>query len=354
MTAPSETNQPLITGDAGAAPLELARLLHGGYLSQAIYVAARLGIPDLLTGGPLTSGELAEQASCDPGSLFRLLRSLAAVGVLNQQDGDRFGLAPLGSLLRADAPGSMRPYALVVGELQYAAWGDLLHTIRTGEPAYTHIAGRTFMEQLQQDPEAGKLFTAAMRGLRDRETPAWVAAYDFSQFREVVDVGGASGALLIAILQANPQLHAVLLDLPLVAEGARKNIAAAGLAERCDVVGGDFFKEVPAGADVYILSRILQGLDDDRAVALLARCREAMKPGGRVLVSEVMVDRGDIAVTRLQDLQMLVIAGGGLRTEAEHAALFARAGLRVERVIAVPAAIPHSIVEGVVRIAERA
>ena len=333
------------------APLALARLLHGGYLSQAIYVAARLGIPDQLADGALTSAELAGRTGADAHSIHRLMRSLAAVDVFRQAGPDSFELAPIGRLLRASESATMRPYALVLGELQYEAWGDLLYTIQTGRPAYPHVAGKTFMEHLQADPQAGKLFTEAMRGLRDRDTPAFVAAYDFSGCRQVVDVGGANGALLIAILKANPSLHGVLLDLPQVAEGARKNVAAAAVDGRCEVVGGDFSKEVPAGGDVYILSRIVQGLDDAKAVALLTRCREAMSTGGRVLVSEVMVDRGDITLTRLQDLQMLVIAGGGLRTEGEHTALLARAGLTVERVIGIPAAIPHAIVEGVATMA---
>src|ERR1051326_1660000 len=241
------------------APLALARLLHRGALSQAIDVAARLGIPDQLADGALTSAELAERTGGEANSIHRLMRSLAAVDVFRQAGPDSFELAPIGRLLRAGESATMRPYALVLGELQYEAWGDLLYTIQTGKPAYPHVAGKTFMEHLQSDPQAGKLFTDAMRGLRDRDTPAFVAAYDFSGCRQVVDVGGANGALLVAILKANPSLRGGLLDLPKVAEGARQNVAAAGLDGRCDVVAGDFFPAVPAGGDVYVLWRIVPG-----------------------------------------------------------------------------------------------
>jgi hypothetical protein len=323
----------------------LTRLVNGYQVSQAIHVAAVLGVADHLAGGPRASDELAAATGSHPRALYRLLRALAAVGVFREEPGRRFALTPLGACLRSDAPAPVGPLAeFAASPPQWQAWGALLHSVRTGENAFRHVHGVDVWAYRAAHPAAGEVFDRAMTGLTRTVAAAVRAAHDFSRYGTVVDVGGGQGELLAALLAAHPALRGVLFDQPHVVAGAPAALGAAGVAARCRVVGGDFFAAVPAGGDAYVLKQILHDWEDAEATAILRSCRRAIGPAGRLLV----IERGIAAPNegapgKLTDLLMLVSAGGQERTEEEYAALFAAGGFRLVGVT--PTAAGMSILE---------
>jgi hypothetical protein len=331
----------------GQAPpvVQVNQLITGGWIAQAIGVAAELGIADLLIDGPKSGDELARATGSHPRALYRLLRALAGVGIFTEVEPEHFGLTPMADVLRSDAPVTLRGLArLVTGDVQWRTWGQLGDSVRTGQPAFERVHGVDFWEYRAQHPEAGALFNAAMTGMSSLVANAVAAAYDFSGAGTVVDVGGGQGAMLIAILRANPELRGVVFDLPHVAAGAETAVTAAGLRERCAIAGGDMFEQVPPGGDIYLLSYIIHDWDDERSVAILTNCRQAMGPGGRLLLIEDVIPPGDTpSHGKLMDLNMLVSLGGQERTEAEYRALCAAAGFTLTRVI--PTRSPRSIIE---------
>lgn len=322
----------------------LRSLITGHWIAQAIRVAAELGLADLLAGGARSGDDLAEATGTHPRSLFRLLRALAGIGVFEQHGDDRFALAPMGECLRSDAPDSLRAYAMVfAGDTHWQAWAELAHSVRTGETGYQHRFGSSFYDDLAADEEASDLFDRAMAGSIARTCPAVVDAYDFSCFATLVDVGGGDGTLLEAILRANRTLRGVLFEREAVAERARKRLAEAGLAERCDIVAGDFFQWLPS-ADGYLLARCVRAFDDGQAIRVLATARRAMAGDGRLLLVERLVPPGGQASeAKLGDLNMLVLTGGCERTEADYAALLQAAGLQLSSVI--PTRSPMTVLE---------
>src|SRR5262245_1647795 len=275
--------------DAARAPsaeprARLLGLTRGYRISQAIYVLARLGIPDLLADGPRDSDDLANATRSHPASLHRVLRFLAGIGVLDAVGPRRFALSAMGDALRTDAPGSMRPTVLLLlDESHWRPWGHLLHTVRTGETAFDHAHGAGLFDYLAGHAEVATLFNAGMGGTSPAHARLVAAAYDFSAMRLVVDVGGGRGRLLAAILERNPALRGILFDMPHVIAEARPIVEASGVADRCELVGGSFFEAVPSGADAYVLRGIVPGFDDDRAVGILASCRRAMRADARLL-----------------------------------------------------------------------
>jgi SAM-dependent methyltransferase len=320
--------------------------------SRALYVAAKLGLPDLLTGGARPVDDLAAAAGADAPSLRRLLRALAAFGVFAEGDDGRFALGPLGGCLRGDAPDSVRALVLMFGDDDFwRTWGALEHCVRTGESAARHLFGTAdAFARYAAEPELGAVFNAGMTILSATTASAVVTAYDFSGLSRVVDVGGGQGRLIAAILGANSALRGTLLDLPSVVEGAPVLLAEAGVADRCEVVGGDMFAAVPGDGDLYILSRVVHDWEDTRAIAVLRNCRRAMHPQARlVLVERVLPDRikttPEAQRVVLSDLNMMVRTGGHERTGSDFAALLARAGLQLVRVH--PTAGPVSVVEAV-------
>jgi len=332
-------------------PVALLQLVTGYWVSQAIYVAAKLGIADLLKDGPKSSDELAQATGTHARSLYRLLRALASVGVFAEAEDGRFGLTPLGECLQTGIPGSVRALTMMTSsEGWYRAWGDLLHSVRTGETAFNHVFGMDLWQYAAQNPEAAALVTEAMAEFTTQVSTAVVTAYDFSRFSKIVDVGGGNGTLLLSILQANPQMSGVLFDLPYVVEDARKHIAATDLTGRCEVVAGDFFASVPSGGDAYILKNIIHGWDDEHALKILQNCHRAMAENGKLLLVEGVIPPGNEPFRgKLVDLHMLVIAGGGgcERTEAEYRALFAAAGFTLTNVVPLQSLLGFSVIEGV-------
>jgi hypothetical protein len=332
---------------AARAVLELAKAYR---VSQALYVATRLGVAGLLGDGPMSAEELARVAGAHGPSLRRLLRALAAFGVFDEVEPGRFALTAMGACLRADAADSMREAVLMWGsENMWRTWGGLLHCIETGESAMSHAFGTpNAFEYYAQHPEVGAVmqagFTAQARGLAQ----AVAVAFDFQDGGTVVDVGGGRGLLLATILRAHPALRGVLFDQPDVVEGAVPLLEGAGVADRCGIVAGDMFAEVPAGGDTYVLSRVIHDWDDERAGAILRSCRRAMRPGASLLLVERVlparvVPSATVQEQTLSDLNMLVRTGGHERTEGEFRALLGAAGFALERII--PTETTYSVVE---------
>jgi O-methyltransferase domain/Dimerisation domain len=325
----------------------LRRLVNGYQVSQAIHVAATLGIADLLADGPRASDDLAAATGAHPQALYRLLRALASVGVFHEEEGRRFSLTPLGDCLRADAPEPVGGWAAFIGRPpHWRAWGDLLHSVRTGENAFRHVHGAAVWDYRAQHPEEGVYFDGAMTANARQSTAAVLAAYDFGRFARVVDVGGGQGALLAAILAHHPGVRGVLLDQPQVVARAEGMLREAGVSARCEVVGGDFFASVPAGGDAYLLREILHDWEEAEAIAILRNCRQAMAPEGRLLAIEAVIGPpNEGAAGKFTDLTMLANPGGRERTREEYAALVGAAGFRLSGVV--PTAMEHSVIEAV-------
>jgi O-methyltransferase domain/Dimerisation domain len=326
----------------------LRHMLYGYRLSQAIYVAAKLGLADVLKDGPNGSGELATAVGAHPDALHRLRRVLASVEILAQIDQRRFTLTPLGALLQTDVPGSWWSTAVLTGEWWWQAYGELLYSVNTGKPAHDHVYGMRNCEYFAQHPDTGQLFLAGIAARRGPLSMAVATAYDFSGVPLLIDVGGGAGDLLAAILKANPAMRGVVFDLPSIIDDARALVQAEGVAERCDLVAGDFLASVPAGGHAYILRSVIHDWDDAQAVAILQNCHHAMQGQGKLLLVErVMPERAAQAPqVVLADLEMLVMTPGGReRTEAEFRVLFAAAGFKPTTIVPTPSEL--SIIEGV-------
>jgi len=313
-------------------------MIWGYRISQAIFVSVRLGIPDLLKDGAKSTEELAATAGAEPQALHRLLVVLADAGVLRELDPGRFAITPMGVRLQQ---GEALRDSTILAELFWPAYGELAHTIRTGRSGFQRAFGQPIYDHLAGNPEADAAYAARMTAATLTIAAALTASYDFSGVSTVVDVGGGQGALLGAILGTHPKLRGILFDRAPVVAGGRDTLEAHQVAERCEVVAGDFFEGLPAGGDVYLLKWVISEWADARAVAILRNCRQAMTARGRVLV----IDPLGLASNELFNLQMLVVWNGGrVRSQDELATLFAAAGLRVERIV--PTESQLSIVEG--------
>lgn len=315
----------------------LLGLLNGYRASQAIHVAAVLGIADLLAAGPRAAGELADATGSDPEALYRLLRALAAIDVLEEDSGRVFSVTETGALLGRDAEGSLHGWAAFIGsEDHWRTWGHLGHSVRTGDTAFDDLYGVDVWTYRADHPETSAVFDSAMASLTHGLESALLDAYDFGRFHRIVDVGGNRGDVLAAVLAAHPDLHGVVFDLPHIVAAAEPNLSAAGVAERAEVVGGSFFDGVPTGGDAYLLKTIIHDWDDEQAVAILRRCAEAMDPNGTVLVFEHDLGApNENPIAKFGDLQMLIALGGRERSREEYAALFEAAGLRSTGVVPV-------------------
>lgn len=324
------------------------RALLNGYRNTALlYVAAKLGLADLLADGPRSSAELARCVGAHAPSLHRILRRLVTLGVCSEKHDGRFGLTALGTWLRVGTPGSLHGLAILCGEERVGAWGGLLHSTMTGETAFNHVFGMSQWEHRQQHPELNEHFNAELRQGTARAIGPILAAYDFSSFRTIADVGGGQGALLAAILKAHPSVTGILFDQPHVVAGARSYLEAAGVAARCQVVAGSFFDRMPDGADAHVLKSVIHDWDDEQSLAILGNCHRALKKQGKLLLVErVMPARAPHDPDAiLVDVQMLALTGGRERSKVEYRALFAAAGFTLTRVI--PTQSGFSIIEGV-------
>ncbi|HLY35983.1 MAG TPA: methyltransferase [Candidatus Limnocylindria bacterium] len=308
-------------------------LMRGFRATQTVYVVAKLGLADRLSGSPATAQEVAADVDAHPDSLQRVMRLAAFYGLFEEIEGGRFALTSLGRALTSSSPDSVKPLAVMVGEAQYEAWGALLHSVRTGTPAFEHVHGAGFFEYLAAHPEAQEVFDAAMSVGVNVRTSRLPDVVDFSASRLLVDVGGGNGSLAAAVLKRHPHLRAVIYDQPQVLEAADKYLSAIGVRERCELVSGSFFESVPPGGDVYLLSNIVHDWDDERALRILRNCRAAMKPEGAVLLVEtVLGEHGRPSAATLADVNMLVLLTGRERTENEFRALLERADFRLTAV----------------------
>ena len=269
----------------------LRRLTNGFQVSQAVYVAATLGVADELRAGPRTAEELAGAVGAHPGALYRLLRALAAVDVFQEDAERRFSLTPMGECLRSDAAEPMGEWAAYIGRpFFWETWGQLLYSIQTGENAFSHLhEGQNVWEWRAGQPEENAIFNRAMAGLSRRSADSFLDAYDFGRFATIADIGGGNGSMLAAILGRHREASGILFDLPHVVDGARQVLDKAGIANRCQVIGGSFFEEIPAGADAYILKAVLHDWDETELRAHPA------KGAGRLL------NEGEAAGPRVRD-----------------------------------------------------
>jgi hypothetical protein len=329
----------------------LLQIVQGYRAAQAVYVAARLGITDLVGEDAKSAEALAASTGTHAPALRRLLRALAGLGLFVEDDRGDFRLTPMGACLRRDVPGSQRSTALfLMSQEGQRAWSALGYSVATGAPAFDHVFGMPVFDFYAAHPDAerSREHDGAMAALTNLVTEAVLRAYDFSALGTLVDVGGGNGAFLAAILRANPALRGVLFDLPHVVAGASGVLTGADVTPRCAVVGGSFFESVPEGGDAYLMKRIIHDWDDERAHAILVACRRAMRPGARlVVVDEVLPCRAEPSATAayLLDLEMLVATSGGReRTEDEFRQLYRAAGFTLSRVI--PAAGSLCLVEG--------
>lgn len=323
----------------------LLHMLAGAIVTQAIHTAAMLNLADLVKDSPKSLQELATEIGIPSRSLIRLLRSLVTAGIFAEVESELFGQNELSYLLRSDIPHSMRDIALMYGdEWQWRPWEALLYSLQTEKPAFEHLYGMSLWQYFQEcNPRSGQIFDSAMTNLANLVNISIASSYDFSQFSTLVDIGGGEGSLLRTILRAHPTLEGILFDQPAVLEKARNQFNQEGIAERCTFVPGTFLKDIPVEADAYLIKHIIKGWNDHEAIAILRNCQRAMKPKAKLLMVEHLLAQKGMLFEKLVDLQLLLVATGGERTEEEYRRLFEAAGLTMSLI---PTSTPNVIFEG--------
>ncbi len=311
----------------------IMRLIFGAILSKAVYAAAKLGIADELANGPLPIEELARRTETNADALYRLLRALAGEGLFEEDEPRVFSVTDLGRLISEGGPASRRYLSLMFAEQTDPVFEHVLESIRTGQPVATKALGKPYWDWLAENPDASEIFNKAMSSGATMRLPTLLPLPLWETATRVVDVGGGNGTALVALLTKYPHLQGVVYDLPHIREEAEQTIAAAGLADRCEFVGGSFFESVPEGGDVYVLLQILHDWSDEDATRILRSCRKAIGEDAKLVVLELIVpDGNEQHPSVLLDLQMLVLLGGRERTEDEWRKLLADGGFRVERI----------------------
>jgi hypothetical protein len=347
MAAPH--NEDHVRAQDGAPPPEavLTQMLAAPLITQALRVVAELGIADLLATGARTVDELATETGAHTASLYRFMRALAGCGVFSETGGRFFELTPMAELLRTNVEGSMRDLAIFMGaDWHWKVWGDAPYSARTGNAAWEHVHGKEVFPYFAENAGAARVFDNAMTSLSKMVSKAVVEAYDFSSIRKLADIAGGHGSLLAAILRANSHLKGLLFDVPQVIAGARAYVEAEGVGHAIELASGDFFVNIPEGADAYMMKHIIHDWDDARALAILKNCHRAMPDDGKLLLVEMVVPGGNEPhFAKIQDLEMMLSPGGLERTADEFRELFAAAGFELRRII--PTASPMSVIEGV-------
>jgi SAM-dependent methyltransferase len=326
----------------------LLELIMVRLISESLHVAAALGVADLLADGPKSSEQLAEATGASAPYLHRVLRALTTFNVFSQDAAGRFALAPMGEFLRRDVEGSLNGTALFFGGERGASIEALfLESVKTGESASEKLFSGDWISRIQSDPEGVKIFNAMMTTFSTIHLTGVLEAYDFSEIGKIVDVGGGHGKIIAEILKRNPRMRGILFDMQHAFAGGRKTIEQAGLADRCEIVSGNFFVSVPAGADAYLLSRVIHDWNDEKSVAILKVIRRAMAPNGRVLILETMLRPTPRPVYPvLSDLNMLLRTGGCERTEDDYRALYRGAGYELTRAVATISPTGTTVIEG--------
>ncbi len=329
-------------------PVEIMlQMMSGFWVSRGLYVAAKLGIADLLKDGDKSVDELAKATDTNAGSLFRILRMLSTVGVFKQKGDDIFSQTPLSETLSSDSPFSLRAGVIAeMGEVHYEAWGNVMHSVKTGEIAFDNKFGMNVWQYFETDPEKAQNFNKYMVGSSSAVSQPIVEAYDFSKYQKIVDVGGGLGSMISAILRANPNLSGVLLDAPSVIEKAKGFLMENGVSDRSETIGGDFFEAVPAGGDLYYMRWIIHDWDDDLSIKILKNIRQVVPENGKLLLLEAVVpDDNKPHFSKFMDLIMLTMTGGCERTAKQYETLLEKGGFKVTNVI--PTNSFMSIVEAV-------
>jgi len=336
-----------MTPNALPPPIQLWNLAAGHMVSSVIQVAARLGIADLLAGGPKSVEALATSTETHAPTLHRVLRALASVGVFHETSPGTFAQTRISEFLRSDIPGSQRHICIANSQPDnWKSFGELEYSVRTGKPSLEHLTGKSFFQLYSADPYYGQAFHVAMTGLSEVHSAAVTAVRDFSGFKKICDVGGGHGHLLGTILERTPTTLGILFDTREVIEAARSAPAKEVLGSRCEFIAGDFFEAVPGGADAYLMKLITHDWDDARAKTILSNVRKVIPPEGRLIVVDaVIAPDNHPSMNKLLDIQMLVGLGGRERTEEEFRSLFAAAGFRLDKVVPTPS--PVSIIEGI-------
>ena len=314
---------------------QMVQMISSYWLSQSLGAVARLGIPDWIAAQPRTSEEIAKAVGIDPDAAHRVMRALASIGVFRQLEDARFALTPLGETLRSNVAGSVRDFAVMLTDTpHWQPWGRLLEALKSGRPVLKAVLGMELWEWYRRHPADADAFSLAMGNLARMSAAELIRVVDFSQVQTVADVGGAHGVLLTAILQRHAHTRGILFDMPHVIEAAKPVIEAQGLSDRCKLSAGDFFKEIPSGADVHVLKQILHDWDDQRATLILENCHRALRPSGRVLLVEMVLPTdGAPSLAHFIDLNMLVMLGGRERSASEFAVLFEKSGFKPPRFI---------------------
>lgn len=333
-------------GDQSAA-FSLLDLMQGSVITQAIYVAAKLGIADILSAEPMTAADIAKKAGAAPEAVYRLLRALSGYSVFAEREDGRFELTPMAGALRADGTDSMRGIALLMGHpLLWEDWGQLISSVRTGEASMPKLRGMGAYEFLMSNPEYAAEFFEGMASLSRPETNTVVAAYDFSRFGKIIDIGGGRGALLAEILKQATSSGGVLFDAPHATGDAGPVLEAAGVAGRCTIEHGSHFESIPVGGDAYILKHTLHDFSESQCLAVLKNIRDAISLDGTLLVIEyVLTGNNTRHIGNIIDLWLMLLLGAKERTSEQYTELLASAGFRLTRVI--PTGSPVSIIEAV-------
>jgi len=331
MNDASETNNPFTSLAPDKA---LETFIMGEAISRCLQVISKLLIADRLAQSPETAEVLARETSTHARSLYRVLRTVAGAGVFREDEQGRFHMTPTAELLRTDAPKSMQPWLVLRGEEWHrSSWNKLYNTVCTGETAFNIAYGEGLFDYLKHDPDAATVFNKAMAAT-DNFSQAIVDAYDFGDAKKIIDVGGGYGSLLQAILKKNTHLQGILYDTKKVTGQAKKGIVDAGLESRCEIIAGDFFTEVPPGADIFLLRRIIHDWDDEKSVAILKNCRKSMDKGMKLLLAETIIEPGNtLSPGKFYDIDMMVMVGGLERTRDEYSALFEAAGFTLTNVV---------------------
>jgi O-methyltransferase len=329
--------------DLPPASAQILQLAASRFLAKPLYVAAHLGVADFLASGPQTVEELARCTGTHAPSLYRVLRCLASVGIFRETDCRAFDLTPAAQML-VSGEGSLRPMVLWMGDPRVDhVWESFLWTVQTGRPAVEKAHGTSAFGWLNKDPDLEEVFNDAMSSNASVRYAAVVDTYDFSGIRRLVDVGGGHGALMTRILKANPALRGAVFDLPSVIEGTTRRLLEWGVADRCEAIGDDMFREVPQ-ADAHIMSSVLHDWDDEHCGVILRNCHQAATPQARLLIVEIVATAAnEPSFAKLLDMQMLALSGGRERTEQEYGELLHDAGYHLMRVI--PTRGPVSVLE---------
>jgi hypothetical protein len=324
---------------------QLVQMSTAYWVSYVVFAAAKLGLADHLANGPTTAERLAGPTGTHAPSLYRLMRTLAGLGILIEDADRRFALTPLGDALKTGAPGAARSTVLtMVSDGLIGGWGELMYSLHTGKPGFDKYAGMPMFDWLAEHPAEASMFSETMVGFHGAEPAAVAAAYDFSGLKTVVDVGGATGNMLAAILTRHAGVRGVLYDLPHVLRDAPTLLQSRGVADRVTLEPGSFFERVPAGGDAYVMSHIIHDWTEEQCLTILGHCRKEMTPASRVLIVEMVLPPGNAPHPgKLLDIMMLVGPGGRERTEQEYAELLGKAGLRLTRVVPTESAV--SVVE---------